>query len=99
MKDKYRIQRSGKSEWTISRLIPKGSIAARGRTAGQPSATDRWEDCAYYPRLRPALQRLFDDLIGDEQESGKILLEAIQAAEARVNEAISRLEEKESATV
>lgn len=100
MKDKYRIERTGKAEWTISRLIPKGTIASRGRTAGKPTEADRWEDFAYYPNLKSAATRLLDSLVGDELESGRNICAAIEAAEARVVQAIEKISEgKSSATV
>lgn len=92
---KYRIRKTGTTEWTAEQHVAGGGIAKRGRTAGQP-VKESWKTVGYFTRLKYAAAYIFDCAIGDEAATGKQLSEAITAAEARIEAAIDRMEKPDS---
>jgi hypothetical protein len=88
---KFRILKTADHEWTIQKLQKGGEPISRGRYVGQLTKP-RWIDVGYHNRFKWAATALLDQLVGDELEKGKEYLAAIEAAEARVMEAVMQLE-------
>lgn len=87
---KYRINRADERNWTLDRWDEGGYTIDRGPKAGETKKPG-WKVLGYYPNIKSAAVAALDKSVGDNL-TGADIIAAIEAAEARVLEAVSSIE-------